>query len=58
MLAATGRRPRTRLLWLAHVAVPHGRLYLDQGAVDAVPGGATEAVRATVAVGGAAVAAV
>jgi glutamate 5-kinase len=34
--AATGRRPRTRLLWLAHVAVPHGRLYLDQGAVDAV----------------------
>ena len=36
--AATGRRPRTRLLWLAHVAVPHGRLYLDQGAVDAVTG--------------------
>jgi glutamate 5-kinase len=34
--AATGRRPRTRLLWLAHVAVPRGRLYLDQGAVDAV----------------------
>jgi glutamate 5-kinase len=36
--AATGRRPRTRLLWLAHVAVPHGRLYLDDGAVEAVVG--------------------
>ena len=36
--AATGRRPRTRLLWLAHVAVPRGQLYLDQGAVDAVAG--------------------
>jgi glutamate 5-kinase len=36
--AATGRRPRTRLLWLAHVAVPGGRLYLDEGAVDAVTG--------------------
>jgi glutamate 5-kinase len=36
--AATGRRPRTRLLWLAHVAVPRGQLYLDQGAVDAVVG--------------------
>jgi glutamate 5-kinase len=34
--AATGRRPRTRLLWLAHVAVPLGRLYLDDGAVEAV----------------------
>jgi glutamate 5-kinase len=36
--AATGRRPRTRLLWLAHVAVPHGQLYLDEGAVEAVVG--------------------
>jgi glutamate 5-kinase len=36
--AATGRRPRTRLLWLAHVAVPLGRLYLDDGAVEAVVG--------------------
>ncbi|HEX4255077.1 MAG TPA: glutamate 5-kinase [Streptosporangiaceae bacterium] len=36
--APTGRRPRTRLLWLAHVAVPRGQLYLDQGAVDAVVG--------------------
>ena len=36
--APTGRRPRTRLLWLAHVAVPRGQLYLDEGAVEAVVG--------------------
>ncbi|HYZ53194.1 MAG TPA: glutamate 5-kinase [Streptosporangiaceae bacterium] len=34
--AATGRRPRTRLLWLAHAAVARGQLRLDSGAVDAV----------------------
>lgn len=33
---ASGRRPRTRLLWLAHAAVARGRLVLDGGAVDAV----------------------
>jgi glutamate 5-kinase len=33
---ATGRRPRTRLLWLAHAAVARGRLRLDSGAVEAV----------------------
>jgi glutamate 5-kinase len=34
--AATGQRPRTRLLWLAHAAVARGNLKLDKGAVDAV----------------------
>jgi glutamate 5-kinase len=34
--AATGRLPRTRLLWLAHAAVARGQLRLDSGAVDAV----------------------
>ncbi|MFY9777802.1 MAG: glutamate 5-kinase [Trebonia sp.] len=33
---ATGQRPRTRLLWLAHAAVARGSLKLDKGAVDAV----------------------
>jgi glutamate 5-kinase len=33
---ASGHRPRTRLLWLAHAAVARGRLKLDTGAVDAV----------------------
>ena len=32
----TGRRTRTRLLWLAHASTPLGRLHLDAGAVDAV----------------------
>ncbi|HEY6793523.1 MAG TPA: glutamate 5-kinase [Kineosporiaceae bacterium] len=31
-----GRRTRSRLLWLAHAAVSHGRLVLDDGAVAAV----------------------
>ncbi len=30
------RRPRSRLLWLAHATTPHGRLVLDDGAVHAV----------------------
>jgi glutamate 5-kinase len=34
--AATGKRPTTRLLWLAHAAVARGSLRLDQGAVEAV----------------------
>ncbi len=34
--SATGQRPRTRLLWLAHAAVARGSLKLDKGAVDAV----------------------
>jgi len=34
--AATGQRPRTRLLWLAHAAVARGSLRLDEGAVEAV----------------------
>ena len=34
--AATGRRPRTRLLWLAHAAAARGRLRLDRGAVEAI----------------------
>lgn len=34
--AATGRRRSTRLLWLAHAAITHGRLVLDAGAVRAV----------------------
>ena len=34
--AATGQRPRTRLLWLAHAAVARGSLKLDKGAVNAV----------------------
>jgi len=34
--AATGQRPRTRLLWLAHAAVARGSLRLDKGAVEAV----------------------
>jgi glutamate 5-kinase len=36
--AATGQRPRTRLLWLAHAAVARGSLRLDKGAVEAVVG--------------------
>lgn len=32
----TGRRTRTRLLWLEHVSSARGRLVLDPGAVDAV----------------------
>ncbi|HEX8005672.1 MAG TPA: glutamate 5-kinase [Trebonia sp.] len=34
--AATGQRPATRLLWLAHAAVARGSLRLDPGAVEAV----------------------
>lgn len=34
--AASGRRLRTRMLWLAHAAVARGRLVLDGGAVEAV----------------------
>ena len=34
--SATGRRPRTRLLWLAHAAAARGRLRLDRGAVEAI----------------------
>ena len=34
--ATTGRRPRTRLLWLAHAAAARGRLRLDRGAVAAI----------------------
>jgi len=34
--AATGRRPRTRLLWLAHAAAARGQLRLDRGAVEAI----------------------
>ncbi len=34
--AVTGRRRSTRMLWLEHVATPHGRLVLDDGAVRAV----------------------
>ena len=33
---ATGSRPATRLLWLAHASTPVGRLRLDAGAVRAV----------------------
>lgn len=33
---ATGRRTRTRLLWLAHASAPLGQVYLDDGAVVAV----------------------
>ncbi|MEO8107179.1 MAG: glutamate 5-kinase, partial [Actinomycetes bacterium] len=36
--APSGRRTPTRLLWLAHAASPHGRLWLDPGAVQAVVG--------------------
>lgn len=36
---ATGPRPRTRRLWLAHAAHPRGRLVLDDGAVRAVTTG-------------------
>ena len=32
----TGRRTPTRLLWLTHASTPQGRLYLDDGAVNAV----------------------
>lgn len=32
----TGKRPRSRLLWLAHATLPRGRLTLDDGAVQAV----------------------
>ncbi|GLV50890.1 glutamate 5-kinase [Thermobispora bispora] len=32
----SGRRPGTRLLWLAHATTGRGRLYLDDGAVAAV----------------------
>jgi glutamate 5-kinase len=34
--AATGQRPATRLLWLAHAAAARGSLRLDPGAVEAV----------------------
>lgn len=34
--AADGRRPATRLLWLAHATTGRGRLMLDPGAVEAV----------------------
>jgi len=34
--AATGKRPNTRQLWLAHAAVARGSLRLDPGAVEAV----------------------
>ncbi len=34
--AADGRRPATRLLWLAHATTGRGRLLLDPGAVEAV----------------------
>jgi glutamate 5-kinase len=34
--AASGTRPSTRLLWLAHAAVATGSLKLDPGAVEAV----------------------
>jgi glutamate 5-kinase len=34
--APTGRRPSTRLLWLAHAAVARGAIKLDDGAVEAV----------------------
>ena len=34
--APTGHRLSTRLLWLAHAAVPRGTLRLDDGAVEAV----------------------
>ena len=34
--APSGHRPSTRLLWLAHAAVPQGALKLDDGAVEAV----------------------
>jgi glutamate 5-kinase len=34
--AVTGKRPATRLLWLAHAAVARGVLTLDGGAVEAV----------------------
>lgn len=33
---ATGRKRPTRLLWLAHVTAPKGRLVLDEGAIRAV----------------------
>jgi glutamate 5-kinase len=32
----TAKRPRSRLLWLAHATLPRGRLTLDDGAVRAV----------------------
>ncbi|MFY9331022.1 MAG: glutamate 5-kinase [Candidatus Nanopelagicales bacterium] len=35
---ATGRRTRTRLLWLAHASTPMGQVHLDSGAVQAVVG--------------------
>ncbi len=35
----TGRRTPTRLLWLTHASTPQGRLYLDDGAVNAVTKG-------------------
>jgi len=34
--APAGRRPSTRLLWLAHAAVARGSLKLDDGAVEAI----------------------
>jgi glutamate 5-kinase len=34
--APAGHRPSTRLLWLAHAAVAHGSLKLDDGAVEAI----------------------
>ncbi|OJX94850.1 MAG: glutamate 5-kinase [Micrococcales bacterium 73-15] len=36
---ATGPRPRTRRLWLAHAAHAQGRLVLDEGAVRAITHG-------------------
>ena len=36
--AATGQRPRSRNLWLAHASEPRGALRLDAGAVAAVLG--------------------
>ena len=36
LFAATGPRPRGRLLWLAHASTPRGRLVRDDGAVAAV----------------------
>jgi glutamate 5-kinase len=33
-----GKRPRSRLFWLAHATSPRGRLHLDDGAVAAILG--------------------
>ncbi|WP_125777612.1 glutamate 5-kinase [Antribacter gilvus] len=37
--ATTGKRSSARRLWIAHAALTHGRLHLDDGAVRAVLGG-------------------